>query len=426
MIEALYEYYLRHPAICTDTRKITAGCLFFALKGPNFDANKFVPRALESGAALCVTDDTTWKGAEGCFWVEGVLQALQELARYHRRQLTIPVIGLTGSNGKTTSKELTAVALGAKYHVYATPGNLNNHIGVAISVLGIRPEHEIAVIEMGANHVGEIAFLCTLCRPSHGYITNIGKAHLEGFGGIEGVIRGKSELYDFLIENEGTVWVNSGSAILSNLSKRFKRPLFYPGSGDFYHCRLVGADPEVCFEAENGEVVKTQLIGDYNFENIATALCVAKYFGVPAGDAHGAIAGYVPENNRSQVIRKGSNLIILDAYNANPTSMSKAIENLAGMVGENKVAILGDMNELGADAEKEHRAMAELLLSKGIRQVYLCGELMRYAHDRMPKADYFPKTTDLVAALKKATIKDAVILVKASRSLGLERVPEVL
>lgn len=424
MIDKLYQYYLQHPDICIDTRKITNGCIFFALKGPNFDGNEFADEALKKGAALCVVDNPSLSKNDRFFLVENVLETLQNLARHHRDLLTIPVIGLTGSNGKTTSKELLAAALSVKYNVYATHGNLNNHIGVALSILGIRSNHEIAIIEMGANYVGDIAFLCTISKPSHGYITNIGKAHLEGFGGIEGVIRGKSELYDHLIKNNGVVWINSNNEILFNMAKRFKAPFFYPNRGDFYHCEFIDADPEVRFKDEHGNNVKTQLIGSYNFENIATALCVAKYFEVPADDANNAVANYNSENNRSQVLKKGSNLIILDAYNANPTSMAKAIENLAGMKAERKVAIVGDMNELGEDTEKEHAEIGKLLTKLGINQVYLCGKKTVPAMEYLINAQRFDHVDELVTFLKNNPIQNSTVLVKASRSIGLEKVLE--
>ncbi|QSE97932.1 UDP-N-acetylmuramoyl-tripeptide--D-alanyl-D-alanine ligase [Fulvivirga lutea] len=424
MIESLYQHYLRNPKISTDTRKIEEGSLFFALKGPNFDANKFADEALNKGAALCIVDDKSVVKDDRYFLVDDALVALQDLARHHRKQLTIPIIGLTGSNGKTTSKELLACVLRQKFNVFATKGNLNNHIGVALSMLSINSNHEIAVIEMGANFVGDIAFLCTISSPTHGYITNIGKAHLEGFGGIEGVIRGKSELYHHLIKHDGVVWINSTNEILSNMAKRFKNPLFYPKKGDYYHCEFISADPNVLFKAENGEEVQTNLIGSYNFENIATALCIGKYFDVPATDANKAIADYIPENNRSQVIKKGSNTIILDAYNANPTSMAKALENLNLINAENKVAILGDMKELGEDSEKEHKAIGDLLNEYQIKKVYLCGELIKATQQQADHAKHYQSVQELIDELKANPITNSTVLIKASRSIGLERVLE--
>lgn len=426
MIQELYNHYLQHSTICIDTRKVTKGCLFFALKGPNFDANTFAKEALEKGAAMCVVDNEKVAEDNRFFLVQDVLKTLQDLARYHRDQLTIPVIGLTGSNGKTTSKELLAAVLSAKYNVYATKGNLNNHIGVPLSILGITSEHEIAVIEMGANHVGEIALLSSISKPSHGYITNIGKAHLEGFGGIEGVIRGKSELYHHLIENDGVVWINSDNEILSNMAKRFKNPLFYPNEGDYYYCEYLDANPEVRLKAENGTVVQTQLIGSYNFENIATALCIGKYFEVPADLANEAAAAYQPNNNRSQVLKKGSNKIILDAYNANPTSMTKALENLSAMSATKKVVVLGDMNELGDDSIKEHEELGKQIQSLNPHSAYLCGRQILPAQKYYPNSLHFENTDTLIDHIVKNPIEGATILVKASRSIGLEKIVDVI
>jgi UDP-N-acetylmuramoyl-tripeptide--D-alanyl-D-alanine ligase len=268
------------------------------------------------------------------------------LSRYHRDHLTIPVIGLTGSNGKTTSKELLHAVLSKKFKTFATKGNLNNHIGVPLTLLSIDKGTEVAVVEMGANHVGEIAFLCTLANPSHGFITNIGRAHIGLFGGYENIIRAKSELYQHLISNGGTVFINSQNEVLANMAKRFKEPVFYPGKSDFYHGELLGADPFLRIKAENGTEIQTNLIGGYNFENAMAALCISKYFGVDAENANQAIAQYEPGNMRSQMIQKGTNRIILDAYNANPSSMRAAVENVAAMKADKKVLILGDMYEL--------------------------------------------------------------------------------
>src|SRR5690606_10410469 len=294
----------------------------------------------------------------------------------HRDQLTIPVIGLTGSNGKTTSKELLHAVLAKKFKTFATKGNLNNHIGVPLSLLSIDDTIEIAVIEMGANHLGEIADLCTIANPTHGFITNIGKAHIGTFGGFDNIIRGKSELYMHLINHQGVVFINSQNPILFNMAKRFKDPILYPAKGDYFHCELISADPYVKIRTEDGQEAETKLIGAYNFENVANALCIGKFFGVDATLALQAVAEYEPANMRSQVIRKNSNTIILDAYNANPSSMEAAIKNLAGMKAQHKVLILGDMFELEEEAETEHRHIGKLILDLGFTDVLLCGELM--------------------------------------------------
>ena len=426
MIEALYQHYLQHPVICTDTRKITKDCIFFALKGPNFNANSFAKEALEKGASLCVIDEEKYAVSEKYMLFDDVLTALQDLAKRHRSSLKIPIIGLTGSNGKTTTKELLTVALSPKYKVLSTKGNLNNHIGVPLTLLAIKPEHELAIIEMGANHIGEIGMLCSISNPTHGLITNIGKAHLEGFGGIEGVVRGKSELYHHLIQNHGVVWINSNSEVLSNMAKRFKNPLFYPNKGDYYQAKFTEANPNIIFESENGASVTTHLIGRYNFENITAALCVAKYFEVPEELANNAVAQYNPENNRSQMLKQGTNTIILDAYNANPTSMASALENLSKMDSNNKVVILGDMKELGEDSLKEHEAIGDLLSQYKFQIAFLCGDQMKATADAFPQANYALTRDELFGILKNSSIKNALILIKGSRSMGLEETLEVL
>jgi UDP-N-acetylmuramoyl-tripeptide--D-alanyl-D-alanine ligase len=425
-MNALYQKYLESGKVSTDTRQITPGSIFFALKGDRFDANEFAAQALEKGAAYVVIDNARYKTDDRCILVDDVLDTLQKLARHHRDHLKIPVVGLTGSNGKTTSKELVNAVLSKKYKTYATKGNLNNHIGVPLTILSIDASYEMAVVEMGANHLGEIALLCSIANPTHGFITNIGKAHIGTFGGFENIIRGKSELYQHLLTNNGTVIINSMNPILANMARRFKDPVLYPAKGDYYHCELLGADPYVRITAENGEEVQTHLIGAYNFENIAAALCIGKLFNVDAVVANQAVAQYQPGNMRSQVIEKGTNMIILDAYNANPSSMQAAIENIAGMNANRKVLILGDMFELEEEAEKEHRELGKLVQEKGFNEVYLCGNLMKVAQLEVPAARHFGKKEDLIEILKSNKITNATILVKASRGIGLETVVDYL
>ncbi|MBL7875085.1 MAG: UDP-N-acetylmuramoyl-tripeptide--D-alanyl-D-alanine ligase [Cyclobacteriaceae bacterium] len=424
--ERLYEKFIETGKISTDTRQISEGSIFFALRGDKFNANQFAIQALEKGARYAVVDEPEYANDPRCLLVDDVLTALQDLARHHRKQLSIPVIGLTGSNGKTTSKELLSAVLSKQFIVYATRGNLNNHIGVPLSVLSITPQTEIAVIEMGANHVGEIALLCSIAKPTHGFITNIGKAHIGTFGGFENIIRGKSELYQHLIVNKGTVFINSQNPILANMAKRFSEPYFYSSPGDYYSARLLDAEPFIRFEAENTELVQTHLLGAYNFENILAALCIGKFFGVSAKEANQAIAGYVPGNMRSQIIKTKSNTIILDAYNANPSSMEAAINNLAAMKTVRKVAILGDMFELEEEAEAEHAKIGELLLKKNFDGVFLCGGLMSTASKVYPQAKYFETKQALLEFVKSNPINDATILIKASRGIGLESVVEHL
>jgi UDP-N-acetylmuramoyl-tripeptide--D-alanyl-D-alanine ligase len=425
-IEKLYQRYLSSGKISTDTRKIEPGSLFFALKGDNFNANEFALEALKKGATFSIVDEERFAVDDRCILVDNVLSTLQKLARHHRDQFTIPFIGLTGSNGKTTSKELLHAVLSKKFKTFATKGNFNNHIGVPLTILSIDKTIEVAVIEMGANHVGEIASLSLIANPTHGFITNIGKAHIGTFGGFENIVRGKSELYQHLITNTGTVFINSQNEILANMAKRFKNPVYYAAANDYYHCELMGVDPFVKIKAENGSVLKTQIIGGYNFENIAVALCIGKYFGVDANVANAAIAEYAPGNMRSQIMKKGNNTIILDAYNANPSSMQAAIENLADMQAAHKVAIVGDMFELEGEAEKEHRNLGRLLKEKKIDRVYLCGKLVSSAKTELPEALHFETKVLLIEELKMNPIRNSIILVKASRGIGLETILDYL
>ncbi len=378
-IQKLYQKYLECKAVSTDTRQIVSSSMFFALKGPKFNANAFAEEALQKGALYAVVDEAGYVKNGNYILVDDGLQSLQQLSAYHRSQLKIPVIGLTGSNGKTTTKELLHAVLARKFKTFATKGNLNNHIGVPLSVLSIDASIEMAIIEIGANHVGEIAALTKIANPTHGFITNIGKAHIGMFGSFENIVRAKSELFQHLIEHQGQVFINSQNPILFNMAKRFKSPLFYPAAGDYYHAKFISADPYIKFRTENGDEVQTKLLGAYNFENIAVALCIGKFFGVDSRMADDAVAEYHPENMRSQIIKKGTNTIILDAYNANPSSMAAAIENLASMTANKKVLILGDMYELESEAEQEHRSIGKLIQEKGFQSVFLVGSLFKSA-----------------------------------------------
>jgi UDP-N-acetylmuramoyl-tripeptide--D-alanyl-D-alanine ligase len=425
-IENLYARYAATGTVSTDTRKIIPGSIFFALRGDKFNANEFAAEALEKGASYAVIDDAKYKVNDRYVLVADVLQTLQELARHHRDQLKIPVIALTGSNGKTTTKELTHAVLSRKFTTLATKGNLNNHIGVPLTVLSINTSIELAVIEMGANHTGEIEMLCRIANPTHGFITNIGKAHIGTFGGYDNIVKAKSELYRHLMSVDGTVFVNSANGLLRDLAKPFSKPVTYPAAGDYYHAELLDSDPFVKIRAENGEEIQTQLTGAYNFENIACALCVGKFFGVEAQQANAAVRDYIPGNMRSQVVKKGTNTIILDAYNANPSSMSAAIENISAMNATNKILILGDMFELEEEANKEHQAIGQLIREKGFRNVYLCGTFFKSALHEIPYAKYFEKKEDLVKELQLYPLADATILLKASRGIGLETVVDYL
>lgn len=425
-VNILYDIFKKSGKISTDTRKITRDSVFFALKGDRYNANEFAQQAIEKGAAYAVVDEAKWVKDDRFILVRDVLQSLQQLARHHRDQLKIPVIALTGSNGKTTSKELLKAVLSMKYEVLATSGNLNNHIGVPLTLLSIDESTQLAVIEMGANHVGEIASLCKIANPTHGFITNIGKAHIGTFGGFENIIRGKSELYQHLINVNGIVWINSNDSVLMNMAKRFEQPFFYPGNGDYYHCEMISADPYVKIQTENGDAIQTHLIGEYNFENIAIALCVGKFFEVESIHAKEAIENYRPENMRSQVIAKGTNTIILDAYNANPSSMEVALKSLANMKAEKRIAILGDMYELENETEAEHKKIGKLIEAFNIDEGLLCGNLMKSAVQPGLPVKHFTDKTQLQEYLKQQPISHATILVKASRGMAMESVVDYL
>ena len=401
---------------------ITPGSVFFALKGPKFNANEFAAEALKEGASYAVVDEKAFQVNDKCILVDDGLEALQDLARYHRSQLKIPVVALTGSNGKTTSKELLNTVLSQKFATHATKGNLNNHIGVPLTILSIGQDIQMAVIEMGANHVGEIADLCSIANPTHGFITNIGKAHIGTFGGFENIVKGKTELFDHVSKNNGTIFANSQNPLISGIAKKLKSVVWYPTGG----CRLISSNPFLLVEAENGDEVQTQLTGAYNFENVEAALCVGKFFGVDAAKANSAVSAYTPSNMRSQVVRKATNTIILDAYNANPSSMAAAIENIAAMEADGKTLILGDMFELEEEAEKEHQAIGKLIKEKNFKNVYLCGVLFKAALTQIPHAKQFDKKDLLIEELKKNPIKNSTILVKASRGIGLEAIVDYL
>jgi UDP-N-acetylmuramoyl-tripeptide--D-alanyl-D-alanine ligase len=419
-IDSIYKKYLECEAVSTDTRKITPNCLYVSLKGANFNGNQFAEQALQSGAKYALVDEQEFVKGEEYILVDDCLGSLQKLANYHRKQLNIPFIAITGSNGKTTTKELINTVLSAKYKTYATIGNLNNHIGVPLTILAIKKDIEIAVVEMGANHQGEIKMLCEIAEPSHGLITNIGKAHLEGFGGEEGVKKGKGELYDYLKNNNKVIFVNTRQSVLKELSTAVSNPVFYPEKGGFSYTEFVEASPFVKYKDEEGNMVATQIIGSYNFDNIATALCVGKFFKVPLKDANLAISNYNPSNNRSQIVKKGTNTIILDAYNANPSSMRAAIENLKNMDVPHKAVILGDMFELGEESETEHKKLGEQLAQNDFDLVILAGKHMASALDSIPKAYYFPDQFSLRNWLTDHPLKNHHILIKGSRGMGLE------
>ncbi|MGB5404500.1 MAG: UDP-N-acetylmuramoyl-tripeptide--D-alanyl-D-alanine ligase, partial [Robiginitalea sp.] len=372
-IEEIYSRFLEYPSISTDSRNILPNSLFFALKGPNFNGNRYAAEALDKGAAFAVVDEAQYAVNDRTLIVPDVLKCLQDLATHHRRQSKATLIALTGSNGKTTTKELISRVLERTYKTQATVGNLNNHIGVALTLLQIRKDTEMMVVEMGANHQKEIAFLCALAEPDFGYITNYGKAHLEGFGGVEGVIRGKSEMYDYLIGEGKTIFLNADDPIQrKKLESYVNKVGFSTSDSGYLHIENQGADPFVTLRAED-TVIETSLSGAYNFSNCAIAVLIGKYFNVPLHEIRKAIESYVPENNRSQLLRKGSLDILLDAYNANPSSMSAALEHLEALEAPKKFAVLGDMFELGADSTSEHQQIAEQAKALDLDTLILVG-----------------------------------------------------
>ena len=411
-IRNLYSQFELSNGVSIDTRTIKKNNLFFAISGPNFNANEFAEEALSRGASYAVIDDERFIKNEKTILVENSLEALQRLARLHRSKFKGPVLAITGSNGKTTTKELVANVLSKKYRVHATKGNYNNHIGVPLTLLHIGLETEIAIIEMGANHVGEIAGYCTVANPSHGLITNIGRAHTETFGGIEGVIRGKSELFDYLRKNDGVPFINMNDSVLSNMSKRFQKPVQYPSKT----VNLLDTSPFIKFELD-GQESTTKLIGKYNFDNISAAVSIGQFFEVKNDQILSAIREYDPENARSQIIRRGTVVIILDAYNANPDSMKASIESLSEQKGK-KLAILGDMNEL-ENSESAHREVLDHAFELGITNVLTVG-------DQIGKVDkstnHFKTKEELENKLRNMNLDHTTVLLKASRSIKLETI----
>jgi len=500
--EHLYELFVQYPLIVTDTRKIVPGSLFFALKGGNFDANTFAANALELGSAYAIIDNPAYQLNEKYIVVDDVLAALQDLARHHRRQINIPVIGITGTNGKTTTKDLINAVLSQHYKTQATHGNLNNHIGVPLTLLTIDKSHEIAVIEMGANHQKEIELLCGIARPTHGLITNIGKAHLEGFGGIEGVKKGKGELYDFLKKSEspevrksgsqikvsppagggdlegakgGVAFVNSDSAVLVQMEQErgLKNTVFY-GTGNTDNLvtgQLIENSPLLTLEWENnrsGEIytVKTQLTGAYNLNNILAAIAIGVYFGLDDDEINRGIESYQPKNNRSQIVQTVSNTLICDYYNANPSSMFVAIENIGKIDANRKVLILGDMFEMGEASAAEHAAVIKKAMETPVDERIFIGKDFFAVSPKVRKSEspeeetgtplfvssptnrdagdeqstpelvsdntnkggrrvFYETVEDAINGLKAYPIKNSTILIKGSRGMALERLLEL-
>lgn len=425
-ISRLYTLFRQYPVVCTDSRNCPADSLFFALKGDNFNANAFALSALEKGCRYAVIDEAEYDIDDRFILVNSVLDTLQKLATLHRTELNTPIISITGTNGKTTTKELTASVLKEKYNILYTQGNLNNHIGVPLTLLRLKPEHELAIVEMGANHPGEIAELCEIARPDYGLITNVGKAHLEGFGSFEGVKKTKGALYTFVARHGKGAFVNTDNADLVEMAKA-EQPLLrvqpyvrgeVTGASPLLHmtlqgsCALCGALP-----------VQTRLVGAYNAENVRAAATVGRFFGLTDEQIVRGLESYAPQNSRSQLVDTGRNRLIVDAYNANPSSMTLSINNFAGIDAPHKLLILGDMLELGTQSEEEHRNIIRLIQSNGFDDVLLVGRHFKQVNTHYPN---FDNAGELLQYIKERDIKDYYILIKGSRGIRLEQVVEVL
>jgi UDP-N-acetylmuramoyl-tripeptide--D-alanyl-D-alanine ligase len=427
-IEELYAVFLKHPEISIDSRTAAPGSLFFALKGDTFDGNVFAEKALANGAAYAVIDNRDCSKNDRYIVVDDVLAALQQLARHHRDQFVIPVLGITGSNGKTTTKELAGAVLSRKFRTIWTKGNLNNHIGVPLTLLTINRQTEIAVIEMGANHQGEIARLCEVANPDYGLITNIGKAHLEGFGGIQGVIKAKTELYDHLRKNGGKVFINIDDGLLLKHAEGIESVTYGTDPKANVSGEIVDVHPFLSVKLNIGKeetAIQSGLIGNYNLANILAASCIGHHFNVEPKFIRKAIENYRPENNRSQFIRTQYNNIVMDAYNANPTSMELAIRHFANYSDDHKVLILGDMLELGAESEAEHRRILVMAQSVNAEMIILVGKIFQ----NLNKGDsvvVFQTSDEALKAFSQKPLKGKTILIKGSRGIQLEKLLKVL
>ncbi len=421
-IKALYNIFLQYTSVTIDTRKIKQGDIFFALKGDNFNGNSFALQALQLGAAYAVIDEEPDEDANNLIKVDDALKTLQQLAQHHREQFKIPFIGITGSNGKTTTKELIYVVLSSTYKTYTTQGNFNNHIGVPLTLLSIKQNAEIAIVEMGANHQKEIEQYCKWALPTHAIITNCGKAHLEGFGGIEGVRKGKGELYDFIRSNNGSAFAYSEYAYLHQMSQGIKEVTWY-GINDGDVCgNVLSSEPFLEVAITKGisySSIKTNLVGSYNLPNILCAICVGKYFNVDDDKIKSAIENYIPSNSRSQLMEVGSSKIILDAYNANPTSMKAAIENFAQIPFNKKILVLGGMMELGKESIYEHEQIISMIKKYEWYKVILVGGDFKNISNNFI---FFSSSDDAAAWLKEQNFQQTYFLIKGSRSIHLENV----
>lgn len=418
-IEQLYSIYLAHPNICTDTRKLQRGDLYFALKGPQFNGNHFALQALENGASYCVVDEPVEKKDDRIILVDDVLSSLQKLASHHRDQFNIPFIAVTGSNGKTTTKELMHAVLSTKYKTYTTEGNLNNHIGIPLTLLKIKQDAEMAIVEMGANHQLEIKSYCEYAKPTHGLITNCGKAHLEGFGSIEGVKKGKGELYDYLLENNGTAFVNAAFDYLVEMSKGISKIITYGNAQTQFYGEAEPGTETLRVKMQNGAFIQTQLAGDYNLHNVLTAYAVGASFNVSEANIINAIENYTPGNHRSQWMDWKNNRVLLDAYNANPASMQVAIENFSKVAADRKILALGSMKEMGADSDAEHQNLLNKIAGYKWDAIILVGKEFKNipAH-----VHYFDTSEEAGKWLQSQNFRNTYILVKGSRGSKMEKI----
>jgi UDP-N-acetylmuramoyl-tripeptide--D-alanyl-D-alanine ligase len=425
----LYDLYLEHPEITTDSRNCPAGSIFFALKGENFNANEFALNALEKGCVYAVVDEEKYAIDKRFILVKDVLKTLQELAAYHRVQTGIKIIGITGTNGKTTTKELIASVLMEKYKVHYTQGNLNNHIGVPLTLLKLKPEHQLAIIEMGANHPGDIKELCEIARPDFGIITNVGKAHLEGFGSFEGVMKTKAELYDFIVSEGKGIFINDDNQFLKQMAakanlhqeKQVTYGLKSHPNLSMVTAKVIAADPFLVLECQTGSTfnVETKLVGAYNAENILAAVTIGHFFGLKNSQIKNGIEKYLPQNNRSQLTETAKNKLIVDAYNANPTSMKAAIENFAAMKVDGKILILGEMKELGTDTSSEHQSIIDLIAENGFENVLLVGKAFQETENAFTTFQDIAGLTDYITTNSP---EQKFILIKGSRAVQLERI----
>jgi UDP-N-acetylmuramoyl-tripeptide--D-alanyl-D-alanine ligase len=421
-IKALYQIFLQYPSVQTDTRKIKAGDIFFALKGPQFNGNSFAEAAIAAGAAYAIVEEADYATNDKIILLENVLSTLQALAKYHRQQLNIPFIAITGSNGKTTTKELVAAVLSTTFNTYTTIGNLNNHIGIPLTILCVKNDAQLAVIEMGANHQKEIQAYCQYTLPTHGMITNCGKAHLEGFGGEEGVRKGKGELYDFLRANNGTAFVLSTDTHLPNMSKGIPNIINYGTAHATVLGEVLSSEPflKATVHLPKTEfTIATQLVGDYNLPNVLAAVAVGNYFKVTAANIKKAIEAYAPENSRSQLLQKATNTFILDAYNANPSSMKLAVTNFAKLAATKKIVMLGAMAELGNQSLEEHLQLIELIQQCKFEEVILVGgDFLKINHP----FKQFTTSTEAGQWFQQQKFNHCHFLIKGSRSMQMEKI----